>query len=85
MANSSKPMASEDANQTLRFAFNEQDRTLAVGSFITTKINHKVVKANTSSTIEQYSYYDGTNLLYVIEVEYTTTTKDDLLRVERVV
>lgn len=84
MANSEKSMSASDANQNLRFAFNEQDKTLTTGPFIASKVNHKVIKANTSSTIEQYSYYDGSLLLYVIEVEYTTSSKDDLLRVERI-
>jgi hypothetical protein len=84
MANSEKNMAGIDPSHAIRFAFNEQDKTIAVGSFVASKINHKVTKANTTSTIEQYSYYDGSTLLYIVEVEYTNSSKDDLLRVERV-
>lgn len=82
--NTSKPKTELDSGQTLQFAFNENERSLSVGSFITGKINHKIVKANTTSTIEQYSYFDNLTLLFIVEVEYVDSTKNDLLRVERI-
>lgn len=83
MANTSKSMTQLDANQAIRSAFSDEDKTLTVGPFIQSKAGNKVLKTNTSSTVEQYSYYDGSTLLYIVEVEYTDSSKNDLVRIER--
>jgi hypothetical protein len=84
MANSEKSMSASDANQNLRFAFNEQDKTLTTGSFIASKIGHKITQTAFNSTTDDFSYYDGSSLLYTIRVVYTSTAKDTLSSVERI-
>ena len=85
MANSTKPMASEDANQALRFAFDATDRTLTTGSFVSSKIGHKVVRNVISSTVDDYEFYDGALLLKTIRVTYTNAAHDDIVSAERTV
>lgn len=84
MANSSKPMASEDANQTLRFAFDPATRTISTSSFVNAKIGHKITVTAFSSSADDYSYFDGATLLSTVRVSYTDSTKATLLSVERI-
>lgn len=83
MAKTAKEMSEQDPQQVLRGAYNEVDKSLTTASFIVGKIGHKIVKTNTSATIEDYAYSDGATLLYTIRVTYVDSTKADLVSVER--
>lgn len=84
MANSSKPMSSNDMEQTLKFAFNEEEKSISVGSFITGKVGHKIEVAVVSPTVDDFQYYDGATLLQTIRVTYTDNTKANFVSAERV-
>jgi len=84
MANSEKNMAEVDAEQALRFAFDNGTKTFAIGSFLGLKIGHRLTQTAVNSSTDDYSYFDGSNLIMTIRVIYTTSTKDVLSSVERI-
>ena len=86
MSNStSKPMSNLSGENTLRGAFNDQDSTLAVSGFVTAKVGHKIVRTVVSSTIDQFSFYDGSTLLYTLQITYNNSSHDEIDLVERTV
>lgn len=84
MANSEKNMAEVDAEQALRFAFDNNTKTFATGNFVGLKIGHKIEQVAVNSSTDDFKYYDGATLLQTIRVTYTTSTKDVLSSVERI-
>jgi len=84
VADSRKPMTERDANQVLKLAFNDVDKSLTTAGFVVGKLGHKIEKVNVSSTVEDYNYYDDAVLLYTVRVTYTDSSKGDLSSVERV-
>lgn len=82
--NSTKNMANIDYGQTLRFAFNENERTIAVGSFITGKIGHKITQTTVNPQTLDYTYTDNGTILQVIRVAYTDSTLVTFLSAERI-
>lgn len=84
MANSEKNMAEVDAEQALRFAFDNGTKTFATSSFISGKIGHKIEQVAVNSTTDDYHYKDNGTLLQTVRVTYTTSTKDVLSSVERI-
>lgn len=85
MSNTTKPISNEDSNNVLRYAFNDKDRTIAVGGFISTKIGHKVTRTVISPTVDDYSFFDGSDLLYTIRVTYNNSSHDEIDQAERTV
>lgn len=83
MAKTTKELSEQDYQQTLRGAYNEVDKSLTTAPFIVGKIGHRIVKTNTSATIEDFAYFDDAVLLYTIRVIYTDASKADLASVER--
>lgn len=83
--NTSKPMTTLDEAQLLRFVYNENEKSLSVGSFITGKIGHKITQTAFNTVTDDFSYFDGATLLQTIRVIYTNTAKDTLVSVERIV
>lgn len=85
MAYTTKRLSERDANQTLQASYNDVNDTLGVDGFITGKVGRRIVKENTSATVETYSFYeDRTTLLYQYQITYTDNTKSDLAEVERI-
>lgn len=80
----SKKFSELDADQAIRKAVNVEDGTLAVGGFVATKVGHRILCNQMSSTVEQYEYYDGSTLLYTLEIEYNNSGHDLLVRAERI-
>lgn len=80
----SKPLSERDYAQTLQGAYNEVDKTLSVNGFIVGKVGHKVVRTDYLTTGDDYSFYDGSTLLYTIRVNFTNATKSILDYVERI-
>ena len=73
-----------DHGQAIRSAFNDSDKTIAVGSFVGLKIGHKVTQTAVNATTDDYTFLDNGTTLYVIRIIYTTSTKDVLSSVERI-
>ena len=84
MSNLNKPASHLNQTNIMREVYNPNDQSLAVSSFIDSKIGNKILKSNIDSVTEQYSYYDGTVLIKTIEIKYTSSTKEQLLSIERV-
>lgn len=82
---STKSPSQQSSDNALRLAFNDQDNTLAVGSFVTSKAGHKITLTLVDSVTEDYSYLDDSVLLMVLRVIYTDGTKATLSSVERIV
>lgn len=55
---STKLQSQRDPNQTLQFAFNDNDKSLSISSFVMSKVGAKVVRTIISATIDQYSFLD---------------------------
>jgi hypothetical protein len=83
MANSEKNMAQVDAEQALRFAFDNGTKTFAVDSFLSLKVGHKISRVVVSPTVDDISYYDGANLLQTLRITYTNAAHDDFVSAER--
>ena len=84
MSGSSKPISKQDSENTLRYSFNDSDKSITTSSFVTAKVGHKITRTDISATTEDYSYFDGSNLLYTIRIVYTSSTKETLSSVERI-
>lgn len=84
MAETSKKLSEKDYAQTLQGSYNEVDKTLSVNGFIVGKVGHKVVRTDYLTTGDDFSFYDGSTLLYTIRVNYTTSAKAILDYVERI-
>lgn len=84
MSNStSKPTSNLSGDLALRQAFNIEDKSITVNGFLVGKIGHKVVRSVISSTVDDYSFYDGTTLLYTFRITYNNATHDEIDQAER--
>lgn len=84
MAETSKKLSEKDYQQALQGSYNEVDKTLSVNGFIVGKVGHRIERTDYLTTGEDYSFYDGSNLLYTIRIIYTTSSKTTLASVERI-
>lgn len=80
-----KRMSERDANQTLQMSFNDVNDTLSVDGFVVGKVGRAVERNIISSTIDDYEFYEGSDLLYTLRVTYSNSSHDDVNRVERTV
>lgn len=83
MSITTKPPTKLDYEQAIQGSFNDMNSTLSVDGFIVGKVGHKVVRTAPSGTVEVYSFYDNSTLLYEITITYTTSTKEEIAQVER--
>lgn len=80
-----------DANQVLGYAFNPVDSSLTTAPFLVGEVGREVRRADTAggnlggkAAGDDFSYYEGTDLLYVIRVLYNDLSKTDLYNAKRV-
>lgn len=85
MSVTSKPNAAVNSGNVLAAAYNKEDKSITTAGFLVGKQGHKVERTLVDDTTEDYSYYDGANLLYVIRITYTDSTKAEFASAERVV
>lgn len=78
-----KQTAIIDSANVLKQAFNVEDKSITVNSFLVGKVGHKVTRAVVSPTVDTFSYADGSTVLYVLTVTYTNAGHDDIVSVER--
>lgn len=83
MADIDKPMSKIDGQQVLKEVFNQTDHSVTVAGFISSKVGARITRTAINATTDDYSYFDGTNLLYTIRVVYSTSSKDEISSVER--
>jgi hypothetical protein len=86
-----KPTTRLGSDQVLQRSYNDQDSTLITSTFITSKIGNNIQRADTesgdldgSAAGDDFSYYDGENLLYTLRVLYSDADKTILTSVTRV-
>lgn len=79
----SKPFSEYDQQQILQKAHNP-DGSIAVGSFLAGKIGHKVIRSVVSGTVDDYSFYDNSTLLYTIRVTYSDGDHTEINLAERI-
>jgi len=88
MANSRKPMSEKDFQHVLRSSFNDTDKSLATGSFITNKVGRKIVQTITTTSITNdtliFDYQEDGSSLYQVKVIYSDGTRETMLSVERI-
>lgn len=83
MSDTTKRMSELDQTQIIQKVFNKEEGTLAVGTFVAGKVGHKITRTVISATVDDYSYFDGSNLLYTLRVTYNNASHDDVDQVER--
>jgi hypothetical protein len=84
MAETTKPLSERDYAQTLRGSFNDADKSFTVNAFVAAKVGHRITRTNYLTTGDDFSFFDGSNLLYTIRVNYTDSSKSVLDYVERI-
>lgn len=85
MPNTDKQFTEYDQTQIFQKAYNKEEGTIAVGSFVAGKVGHKIIRDIVSATVDDFSYYDGSNLLYTLRVTYNNASHDEVDQVERTV
>ncbi len=68
----------------LRGAYNDVDASITTNGFLVGKVGHKVVRNVVSSTVDDYSFYDGTTLLYTLRITYNNAAHDEVNQAERI-
>ncbi len=84
MGKTLKRLSELDASQVLQAAYNDNDGTIAVGSFVAGKLGHKVERSIVNPTTDDFEFYDNAILLYTIRVVYTNSAHDDIVSAERI-
>lgn len=84
MADIQKPMSRMDGQQVLKEIFNQTDHSITTSSFISSKVGNKIERTAVSASVDDYSYFDGANLLYTLRVTYSSSTKEEVNSVERI-
>ncbi len=84
MADIQKPMAKIDGQQVLKEIFNQADHSITTAGFVSSKVGAKITRTAQSSTVDDYSYFDGANLLYTIRITYSSSAKEEISEVERI-
>lgn len=85
MSTTSKKMSDLNFENVLRQAHNPNDGTIATGSFVSSKVGHKITRSDINATTEDYSFHDGSTLLYTLRIIYTDGTRSSISSVERTV
>ncbi len=84
MAHTTKQLSDRDADQTLQSAYNEVDASITTNGFLIGKVGHKIVRTIQSGTVDDYSFYDGSVLLYTLRITYNNTNHDEMNQSERI-
>lgn len=86
MAETRKLLSDYDAAQITQKIYNKEGGTIGVDGFIAGQVGRKIVKTNTSATVETFEFFENqTTLLFTIQITYTDATKEDISEVERTV
>lgn len=83
MGQTTKPRSEYDQTQIIQKVYNPAEGVLATGTFISAQLNNNVQVGYPDDHTETYSFYEVSNLLYVLTVVYTDSTKESLLSVTR--
>jgi len=85
MANvTSKSPTNLSSENTLRGAFHDVDASITTNGFLVGKVGHKITRSVVSATVDDYSFYDGTTLLYTLRITYDNAAHDNVNEAERI-
>jgi hypothetical protein len=84
MANSNNKLSDYSQEQILQKVY-DPSAVLAVGSFLSKEVGNQITFSAINSTTEAYTFYEGSNLLYVLTIVYTDNTKAQFATVTRTV
>lgn len=86
-----KSVEVNDASQVLGYAFNPVDNSLTTGSFLVGQVGRQVTRTDTAGgnlggqpAGDDFSYYEGSDLLYTIRILYSDSAKTILYSATRV-
>lgn len=84
-----KPLSDQDADQVLKYAFNDVDATISTNGFLVGEVGRQVLLVVTTTTVPNdtytYSFYDPIGiLLYQIRIIYTDSTQATLISATRI-
>lgn len=77
-----KRNSSDDGFQTLQGAFNEEDKSISIGSFLQSLVGRKVEIADGGAS-EVITFSENGVTLYVLTLTYTDASKGTLISAER--
>lgn len=80
--NTAKLLSNRDGFQTLQAAFNEEDFSISIGSFLQSKVGRRV-EIGGAGAVEVFSFSENGIPLYELTLTYTDGTKTTLLSAER--
>lgn len=83
MANTTKPMSTEDANNVVKYASVDEIKGVQITGFIQAKVGHRI-EISAVNEIQTVSYFDDTALLMTLELTYTDNTLETLVSAERI-
>lgn len=89
MANRSPKMLSDqDADQCLKYAFNDVDGTLTTNGFLVGEVGRQITQTITETTVpgdtSVFSFYDPTGtLLYTFTIIFTDSTQQTMISATR--
>lgn len=84
MANSSKIPSKLDFEQIFKNAANENDKSIATSSYIDAEVGRAIERTAVSATIDDFAFYEGATLIKTIRITWTTSSKKEFNRVERI-
>jgi len=84
MSNTTKAPSKLDYEQIQKLEFNPELASKTTSGFVQGKIGHKIERAVVNYTTDDYSYFDGSNLLMTIRVTYATSSKEEVNSAERI-
>lgn len=88
MSNSVKVESERDANQTLKFSFNDIDKSLTTTGFLTGLVGRKITQAiSTTSAANDtatFTYSESGTTLFAVKVIYTDSTWATMISAERI-
>lgn len=83
MGSTTKQSQAVNADNVLAGVYNLEDKSITTSGFLVGKVGHKITYTSISSTIDDWSYLDGSSLLYTIRITYVDSTKEQILSAER--
>ena len=75
MSDTNKSFSEYDQTQILQKVYNPAEGVLATGTFLSARVGNQIAYSSINSTTEAYSFYEGVNLLYVLTIVYTDSSK----------
>lgn len=83
MIKTEKLMSDRDANQTLRFVYNDVDASVTTNGFLIAKVGRKVEIDVSGGSVAVYTFKENGVTLYQYTLTYTDASRVQLISAER--